>query len=99
MRYQMGSIEKVQTAQGPCWYIRFTGKDGKRPRFRIGLLKQYPSESAASRAANHIRETFNSVPASLERPKTFGDVIARYEREEVSKLNWSTRRKYLNMHS
>lgn len=95
MRYQQGSIELVPTAQGLCYYIRFT-VDGKRPRFRIGLKSQLKTESAASRAAQHIRDRINS-PAIPSKPRTFGEAIARYEDEEMP-TRYSTRRGYMQIH-
>ncbi len=93
-RYQNGTLEEVKTTQGICWYIRFT-RDGKRPRVRIGLKAQYPTEAKASRAAQHIRDEFNQ-PAT-EPDRLFGDVVARYEREEMPE-RYSTRRGYMQMH-
>ncbi len=95
MRYQQGSIEEVKTAQGITYYIRFT-VDGKRPRFRIGLKSQLKTESAASRAAQHIRDRVNTgiIPAKF---RTFGEVIARYENEEMPS-RYSTRRGYMQIH-
>lgn len=97
-RYQNGSIEQVKTANGPCWYIRFTAEDGKRPRFRIGLLTQYSTEAKTSRAAQHLRDRFNAVDEDLCAPRrTFGDLIRRYEAEEMPE-RFSTRQGYLKMH-
>jgi len=95
MRYQQGSIEEVKTAQGLTYYIRFT-VDGKRPRFRIGLKSQFKSESAASRAAQHIRDQINN-PSAPSKPRTFAEVISRYEKEEMP-TRYSTRRGYMQIH-
>lgn len=93
-RYQNGTVEE---AEG-CWSIRFTSPDGKRPRFRIGLKAQYPTQAKASRAAQHIRDSFNQSSEKLCAPvRSFGDVIARYELEEMPQ-RWSTRRGYMRMH-
>lgn len=96
MRYQQGSIEEVKTAQGICWYIRFT-VDGKRPRFRVGLKSQYPTEAKASRAAQHIRDRVNTGSEVVPVARVFGDVVARYEAEEMPE-RYSTRRGYMNIH-
>ena len=97
-RYQNGSMEALETTAGPCWYIRFTAQDGKRPRFRVGLKRDYATEAKASRAAQHIRDAFNEDPDSLCAPRrTFGDVIARYENEEMPE-RFSTQRGYRKMH-
>lgn len=95
MRYQSGSIEEVNTAEGLCWYIRFT-VDGKRPRYRIGLKSQYPTKAKASRAAQYLRDQVNSAAPQLV-TRTFGDVIARYENEEMPE-QYSTRRGYMQIH-
>lgn len=96
-RYQTGSIEEVKTADGLCWYIRFTTPDGKRPRFRIGLKSQFPTKAKASRAAQYIRDEINEPPKSLMATRTFGDVIAKYETEEMPERH-STRRGYSQIH-
>ena len=97
-RYQNGTLELVENASGPTWYIRFTAPDGKRPRFRVGLKTQYPTETRASRAAQHLRDAFNESPEALcGTRRTFGDVIARYELEEMP-TRYSTRAGYLKMH-
>ena len=97
-RYQNGTLELAATSSGPTWYIRFTKPDGRRPRVRIGLKSQFPTKAKASRAAQSLRETFNSSPDLLFTPNfTFGDVVARYEREEMPE-RFSTRRGYLRMH-
>lgn len=97
MRYQSGSIEEVKTADGICWYIRFT-VNGKRPRFRIGLKAQYPTEAKASRAAQHIRDRINNPILAMQTiARTFGDVITRYENEEMPE-HYSTRRGYKQIH-
>jgi integrase len=93
-RYQNGTIELARD----CWYIRFTAPSGLRPRFRIGTKKDYPTEKSASRAAQHFREKFNSTPDELLGPqRTFADVVARYEAEEMPDAH-STRRGYMKMH-
>ena len=97
-RFQNGSLELRATAEGPCWYVRFTSSDGERPRFRIGLKSQYPTRAKAERAAQYLRDRFNSVPVELTRTnRTFGDVVARYEQEEMP-ARFSTRRGYSRMH-
>jgi integrase len=97
-RYQNGTLELTATASGPTWYIRFTLPTGKRPRLRIGLKSQYPTRPKASRAAQPFREAFNSSPDSLfSQVHTFGDVIARYEREEMP-ARFSTSKGYRKIH-
>jgi integrase len=94
-RYQTGTIEEIKTKQGPCWYIRFTTPDGKRPRYRIGLKSQYATKAKASLAANYMRVEFNEELPTLT-VRSFGDVIAKYENEELPKRH-STRRGYLQI--
>ncbi|QNI37487.1 tyrosine-type recombinase/integrase [Edaphobacter albus] len=96
-RYQAGTIEKIKTSLGPCWYIRFTETNGKRPRFRIGLLSEYSTEAKASRAAQLLRDQFNGPGIEKKAARTFGDVIDRYEKEEMPK-RYSTRRGYSQIH-
>jgi integrase len=97
-RYQDGALELKDTAVGPCWYIRFTTPDQRRPRLRIGLKSQFPTKAKASRAAQPFRETFNSSPDLLfAQPHTFGDVVARYEQEEMP-ARFSTSKGYRKMH-
>jgi integrase len=93
MRYQSGTLEEIKTKQGIVWFIRF--KEGtKRPRFEVGLKSQYPTRAKASRAAQHLRDEFNG---GARQQRTFGDVIAKYELEEMPE-RYSTRRGYMNMH-
>jgi integrase len=97
-RYQNGTLEEIKTAAGTCWYIRFTDENGKRPRHRIGLKSQFPTEAKASRAAQYLRDRFND-PQQIGTctARTFGDVVARYENEEMPE-RYSTRRGYTQIH-
>ncbi len=94
-RYQKGSLEEIRTAQGLCWFIRFTEGNGRRPRFQVGLKTQYPTEAKASRAAQTLRDWFNG--RKTEATWTVADVVERYEREEMPE-RYSTRRGYLQLH-
>lgn len=100
-RFQTGSLEVVNTSLGLCWYLRYTkhNADGttSRPRARVGLKSEYPTRAAASRSriAGEIRERIQAGPAPLTR--TFGDVIARYELEEMPPA-YATQRGYKRMH-
>lgn len=97
-RYQNGTLEEIKTATGICWYIRFTDAEGKRPRFRIGLKSQFPTEAKASRAAQYIRDRFNEPSELLlANTRNFGDVVSRYESEEMPE-RYSTRRGYQQIH-
>jgi integrase len=82
---------------GIAFFIRFT-KDGKRPRYRIGLKSELGSKAKASRAAQHIRDQFNAPDAkALAATRTFGDVVDRYELEEMPE-RYSTRKGYKLIH-
>ena len=94
-RYSKGSLELISGSRGKCWYIRFSAPDGTRPRYPVGLEKQYPTRDLASKAAEYIRDEFNNT-ANAASLRTFGDVIARYELEEMP-LRYSTRAGYQNM--
>lgn len=100
-RYQSGSLEKRRTSEGMCWYIRFTDTEPgapPRPRFLVGTLAQFPTKASATRAAQTIREQFNSgsTGALLADRRTFGDLIKRYLLEEIPQRH-STRRNYEKM--
>jgi len=91
-RYQAGTIEKVKTKLGPVWYVRFTAEDGTRPRTRLGTLKELPTKANAQRAVSDLRKAFNSKER-VPLVHSFGDVIARYTREEMPQT-YSTRKGY-----
>jgi integrase len=96
-RHQQGSLTKCDSAEGIYWEIRFTDRtpgNPSRPRFRVGPLSHYPTKASASRAAQAIRDTFNSRPNHLLADRrTFGDLIDRYLAEEIPERH-STRRGY-----
>ena len=101
-RYQRGSLEPRKTKEGKCWFLRFrqrTGEATSRPRIRIGLVSDYPTKTAARKAANKLCKEFNldAVPQPrLPLPAqvvTFQDVISRYEEEEMPK-RYSTAKGY-----
>lgn len=98
-RFRPGCIEERKTADGLCYYVRFQHTDGKgkksRPLVRIGLKRDFPSRSAAERAAREIVDRFNATPDLIrEEKRKFGDLIDRYIREELPKRH-STSRGYL----
>jgi hypothetical protein len=82
-RYQQSALSRCKGAEGICWYIRFTESapgNPPRPRFRVGLLAEHPTAPSASRAAQSIRDAFNSSPDPLlARRRTVGDLIDRYD--------------------
>ena len=89
------TLELVNSSRGKCWYIRFSAPDGKRPRYPVGLEKQYATRQLASKAAEYIRDEFNNT-VNAANTRTFGDVIARYELEEMPE-RYSTRETYQSM--
>lgn len=99
-RYRPGSPELIKTAAGWCWYVRIqTTIDGKktRPRFRIGLEKDFPNKSAATRASQAIVDDFNRVPdASRAEKRRFDELIDRYIAEEMPP-RYSTSKGYRNL--
>jgi integrase len=93
-RFQVGSLEKVRTKLGLCWYVRFREATGARPRIRIGLVQDFPTKKSAQNAAADLRKEFNGRPA-LAQPHTFGELIHKYIREEMP-VRYSTSRGYLS---
>lgn len=95
-KYRQGTLERVKTGQGWCWYLRHTevtSEGTSRPRTRIGLVAELPTKSAANRAAEGIRKRLNGPVAGR---KTFGDLLDRYIAEEIPARH-STRQGYLSM--
>lgn len=107
-RFKQGTLEKVKTAAGLVWYLRYTDRTGAktvRPRVRIGPVAAYPSKTAARKAAEPILKRLNGPVAGQ---KTFGDLLDVYERNvlkvgddgkllPVADLRYSTRRGYLSL--
>lgn len=90
-KYRQGTLEKVKTAKGWTWYLRYTDTTGAktvRPRVRIGLLSEFPSKSAAWKAADPIMRRLN---ASVGHLKTFGDLLDKYEKEAIPDRHSSKR--------
>lgn len=98
-RYQQGSLEIRDTAEGRCWYIRFMvdQPDGSRKRkpFRVGLLKDLPTKRHANNAADELRRTVNS-PAPIIVERKVRDAVERYMREEMPE-RYSTAKGYRNL--
>lgn len=95
-RYKQGTLEKAKTAKGLVWYLRYTDSTGAktvRPRVQIGPVSQYPSKSAAWRAAGPVLKRINGL---VEGRKTFGDLLDRYIAEEIPE-RYSTQQGYLSM--
>ena len=96
--WKQGHLEKLHTADGWCWYLRYRDVDKAgnaiRPRVRVGLVSDYPTRRDAQKAARHVRDAINS-PA-VQATRTFGDVIAKYLLKEIPQ-NYSTQRNYRRM--
>lgn len=99
-RYQHGSLEKVKTKLGMCWYVRFSEPGGKRgPRIRIGLLQDFPTRKSALLASSDLRKEFNENKA-IPQPRTFSELIHKYMREEMPERHSTAKsyRSYLENH-
>jgi integrase len=103
-RYQQGSLTRKPREKGDTvWEFRFYDYDPLGSRRRqtriVGTVKQYPTESAARKSAKVqgllLRLNTEHVAAGLVVP-TFGQVLARYEQEEMPE-RYSTRAAYLSM--
>jgi integrase len=95
-KLKSGTLERVKTARGLCWFLRYTEGTGAkvvRPRVRIGLVSEYTSKAKAWKAAEPILRRLN---ASVGQLKTFGDLIDRYEAEAMPERH-STRQGYKSM--
>ena len=99
-RYQTGTLERLATKAGDCWYLRInvTGQDGTtaRRRLRVGLLRDFPTKAAAARAAEPVRRRLNEQASIVVAPRYMADVIDRYEREEMPP-RYSTAKAYRAM--
>lgn len=96
-RYQIGALEKRKTSLGLCWYIRFRGDDGERPRYRVGLVVDLPTKASARRAAEEVRKEFNTPTADKPKPvQLFRHLIEKYEKEEMPE-RYSTSQSYQSM--
>ncbi len=95
-KYKQGTLERIKTKRGICWYLRYTESTSAgttRPRILVGTAAEYPTKSLANRAAEGIRKRINE---SVAHRKTFGDLLDRYEREGMPARH-STRRGYQSM--
>lgn len=95
-KFKQGTLERVKTAKGLVWYLRYTevtSEGTKRPRVRIGLVAQFPAKNAAWRAAGPVLKQINGPQVAR---KTFGDLIDMYIEKKLPK-RYSTRQGYLSM--
>lgn len=98
-RYQFGFLELVKRKEHDVWTFRFytVGPDGMRRyrRVSVGTTIQYPTESAALKAAEALRLSANtSAPGSG--PVLVDVLIERYRREALPD-RFSTRMSYSSM--
>jgi integrase len=87
-RHQRGSV--VFDKRRKTWNL-LTSVDGKRRSKRIGTKQQYPTKSAAWKAAETFRST--AAPPEKERAPTVNALIEQYRAEKMP-TRYSTRRSY-----
>ncbi|HKT90360.1 MAG TPA: site-specific integrase [Candidatus Sulfotelmatobacter sp.] len=85
-RYQFGNLELQKRIKGPAvWIFRYRDReqpDVTRPAVTLGTIADYPSQTAARRAAEGLRLKINhGLP--LREAVTFQGLIDRYTREEI----------------
>lgn len=93
-RYNSGTVRKEKRANGTVWVFRWSeGTNGQRRHHKevIGTLKEFSSESAASRAAEGLRFKLNQDKRQLS-PIKFGFLINHYVEHELPKASKSTRK-------
>ena len=93
-RYNSGTVRKEKRAIGTVWVFRWSeGTNGQRRHHKevIGTLKEFSSESAASRAAEGLRFKLNQDKRQLS-PIKFGFLINHYVEYELPKASKSTRK-------
>jgi integrase len=96
-RYRPGTLERIRTRDGWCWYVRFQATVNgvkTRTRQRVGLEKDFPNKSAVWRSAQGLVDEFNKVP-ELTRAvrRRFNELIDRYIAEEMP-IRYSTQKGY-----
>jgi integrase len=98
-RYQRGSIQLSKRSNGVhVWLYRYFDIDSAGGRVRrgvpIGTIQQYPTRSAAEKAAGYLRLKANDRDAPQSAVRTLSNVIDRFVAEEMSRRA-STRRSYM----
>lgn len=91
-RFKSGSI--VFDRRRGSWRFLWWA-DGKRQSKTLGTLQQLPSKNAASRAAQHLRETLWEHGTAVTPPTavTVANLVERYRVERMP-TRYSTRRSY-----
>jgi integrase len=87
-RYKVGSV--VFDRRRKTWNL-LTWEDGKRRTHRIGTLSEYPSKSAARRAAQSIPKS--EIPQLQHEAVTIRALVDQYRKEKMPERA-STRRGY-----
>jgi hypothetical protein len=85
-------VRKEKRANGTVWVFRWDERiNGQRRQHEeiIGTLKEFPTESAANRAAEGLRFKLNQDKRQLS-PIKFGFLINHYVKRELPKLSKST---------
>ncbi len=89
-RFQKGTLRRELRANGPTWVLRYktTRREDDRRVERtvaVGLVSDYPSESAALQrvSALRLREAINTNEDFKVRPVRFADIAAHYMAHEL----------------
>lgn len=91
-RYQYGHVAPERRERGPSvWIFRYYDGNGARKKVQIGTVDEYPTKSAAEKAAAHLRALANPDDPRVSKMST---VIAHYKAEELPERA-STRAFYL----
>ncbi|MBM3728407.1 MAG: site-specific integrase [Acidobacteria bacterium] len=103
-RYQYGSLKpKMRSSGEMMWEFRYYETDAKGGRQRrtatVGSLADYPTESAV-RKSSDVQALLLRINVEAAKPgtppPTFGEVLARYEKEEMPE-RYSTSSSYRSM--
>ena len=87
-RFQQGSLRREVRAAGATWVLRFNTdrpEDGRRVEHTIavGLVSEYPSESAAWAEVNRLRLHEQINKPEFKGPVTFGHLAQHYITHEL----------------
>ena len=96
IRYNRGMLRKEKRAIGTVWVFRWSEElDRRRHQHKevIGTTKEFPTEAAASKAADRLRCQLNEDKQSLSlKTVTFGELINHYLTHELPRLSKSARK-------
>lgn len=96
VRYNRGMLRKEKRAIGTVWVFRWSEEvNGRRRQHKdvIGTTKQFPTETAANKAADRLRCQLNENKQELSlRAMTFGELINHYLNHELPRLSKSARK-------